>query len=346
MTFKNMEIHNAAELFYNSDGSISWCRVPLSVFEKIESEQGKKMAKRSTGVELRFVLKSESVKIKMSAAEGGGDLMHSFHVYRGSVQGEWEDHEVQKFVGTEPREFEIKKSSNIENLKIMTENSNYAFSPEVIRVIFDRGAYKIYDVIGDIELPEKMQCPRKTLFSYGSSITHGSNSIDLSHSWVSLLAHNLRMDARNLGMAGSCFLEKEIADYIADEGKKGKWDILTLELGINAVLWEEDKIKERSEYFIKTIAESNPEKPIFVISPFYYCGDSFDKNHPADRWRRILNETVKKLGFLNVTYFNGLDILDNMKYMSADQVHPNIYGVQKIADTLTEKITKHLKGRI
>ena len=61
--------------------------------------------------------------------------MHSFHVYRGSIQGEWEDHEVQKFVGTEPMEFEIKKSSNIDKLKIMTKNSNYAFAPEVIRVI-------------------------------------------------------------------------------------------------------------------------------------------------------------------------------------------------------------------
>lgn len=345
MVFKNMEIHNAAELFNNPDGSISWCRVPFYVFDKLESEQGKKMAKRSTGVELRFVLKSESVKIRMSAVEDGGDLMHTFHVYRGSVQGEWEDHEIEKFVGTEPCEFEIKKSSNIDNLKVMSSKSNYAFSPEVIRVIFDRGAYKIYDVEGDIEPPMKNQCPEKTLLSYGSSITHGSNSIDSSHSWVSLLAHNLRMDARNLGMAGSCLLEKEIADYIADEGKKGKWDVLTLELGINAVLWEEDKIRKRSEYFIKTVAEKNPEKPIFVISPFYYCGDSFDENHPGDNWRRILKEIVKKLGFLNVVYFNGIEILDDMKYMSADEVHPNIIGVQKIADTLTKKIKKTLEER-
>ena len=27
-----------------------------------------------------------------------------------------------------------------------------------------------------------------------------------------------------------------------------------------------------------------------------------------------------------------------MRYMSADEVHPNIYGAQRIADVMTEKI--------
>jgi len=343
MIYKNVEIHNTAELIHHPDRGVSWCRFPLSVYDKLSSEQGKKMAKRCTGVELRFVMKSDSVKIKLSSLEENTELMHSFHIYRGSVQGAWEDHEIQKFVGKEPMEFEIKKSSNINHLKAITKESGFAFDPEVIRVIFDRGAYKIYDIEGDVTPPSKEQCPEKTLLSYGSSITHGSNSIDASHSWVSLLAHNLGMDARNLGMAGSCFLEKEVADYIAEEGERGAWDVATLELGINAVLWEETQIRERSEYLIDRVAGKNKDKPIFVISPFYYCGDDFDKNHPAENWRRILKETVEKLSYSNVTYFNGLEILDHMKYMSADEVHPNIQGVQKIADVLTERLRKELE---
>lgn len=345
MVYKNMLIHNAAEIFENSDKSISWCRFPMTVFEKIESEQGEKMAMRSTGAELRFVMESDSVKIKMSSAEKGSDLLHTFHVYRGSVQGEWEDHEIQKFVGDSPTEFVIKKSKNTENLRKITESAGYPFSPEVIRVIFDRGAYKIYDVCGEIKPPTKEQCPQKTLMCYGSSITHGSNSIDASHSWASILAHNLKTDLRNLGMAGSCFLEKEIADFIAEEGEKGKWNIAILELGINALDWEEKKIRERAEYFINTVAKRNVEKPVFVISPFYYCGDDFDKNKPAEKWRRILKEIIDKRENKNVVLFNGIDILTDMSYMSADEVHPNITGVQKIADTLTKEIKEELKGR-
>ena len=96
----------------------------------------------------------------------------------------------------------------------------------------------IHDIIGDIETPKANQCPKSTLLSYGSSITHGSNAIDTSHTWVSLLAHNLNMDARNLGMAGSCAMEPEMVDYIASQGEKGHWDLATLELGINVLSWE------------------------------------------------------------------------------------------------------------
>ena len=41
-----------------------------------------------------------------------------------------------------------------------------------------------------------------------------------------------------------------------------------------------------------------------------------------------------------MTYVNGLDVLGDASFISADEVHPNIYGVQRIADVLTSKIRK------
>lgn len=38
----------------------------------------------------------------------------------------------------------------------------------------------------------------------------------------------------------------------------------------------------------------------------------------------------------NVTYINGLDLLGDMSLMSADEVHPNIYGVAQIAERITK----------
>lgn len=334
MLYKNAELHNVEEIVNNDDGSISWMRVPSSVYNVIEIEQGKRMAVCSTGVELRFVLKSDNVIIKMCTKEADG----KFHVFRGGIQGGWDDHELHKQVSTEVEEFIIEKSKNIDRLKKMTKHCGYDWDCEVIRIIFDRGYFKIYDIIGDIETPKKEQCPKKTLLSYGSSITHGSNAIDASHTWVSILAHNLNMDIRNLGMAGSCAMEPEMVEYIASEGEKGHWDIATLELGINVLDWTEEKIFGRVENAIMQIAGRNKEKPVFVISPFYYCGDDFDNNGYADKWRRIIEQIVKRLGYSNVTYINGLDIIDDMSFMSADEVHPNIYGVQQIADKLTQHI--------
>ena len=57
-----------------------------------------------------------------------------------------------------------------------------------------------------------------------------------------------------------------------------------------------------------------------------------------------MEETVKRLHYPNVTYINGLDVIDNMSYMSADELHPNIYGVQRIADEITARIKQRIEG--
>lgn len=335
MIYKNAEFHNVAELIQNDDSSVSWMRMPQYVKDNLDSEG--LMVYNSTGVEIRFVLKGEKAVIRMSTKNS--DCGGLFHIYRGAIQGGWQDHEVHKFVTDKPEEFEISRSENINNLKFMTKKAGYNWSPEVVRIIFDRGYYKIYDIIGDIEPPKKEDKPTKTILSYGSSITHGSNSLTSSHSWVSMLAHNLKMDARNLGMAGTCRLESAVADYIAAEGEAGNWDIATLELGINVLGWNESLITEKSEYFIKEIAIRNPQKEIFVISPFCFYGDDIHNTENSKNWRRILKEIVERFNFPNVTYINGADVIgDSSLYISADEVHPNIYGCLKIAEVLTEKI--------
>lgn len=340
MIYKNFEIHNVAELIYNDDGSVSWKRVPSEVAAAMEAAMADNMVHSATGVELRFVIKGESATIRMCTYSNDPKSFSTFHVYRGGIQGGWSDHEVHRHVTDEIQDFVIEKSTNISKLKIMSDKSGYDWDPEVVRIIFDRGRYKIYDVIGDVTPPLKTQCPRKTLLTYGSSITHGSNSIDQSHSWASVVAHNLGMDVRNLGMAGSCAMEPEMAEYIASEGERDNWSVATLELGINVLSWADEKITQRVENMIRQVAGRNPDKPIFVISPFYYCGDDFDQNGYAKKWRKMIEEIVTELDYKNVTYINGIDVLDNMSYMSADEIHPNIYGVQRIADVLTSKIRK------
>lgn len=340
MIYKNFEIHNAAELIHNDDESISWKRVPSDVHSAMEGKQTESVVYGSTGVELRFVIKGEAATVRMSTFANEPRSFSTFHVYRGGIQGGWDDHEVHRHVTGEVQDFVIKRSSNMEKLKEMSRRMGYDWDPEVVRIVFDRGRYRIYDIIGDVAPPTPEQCPKKTLLAYGSSITHGSNSIDASHAWVSVVAHNLKVDARNLGMAGSCMLEPEVAEYIASEGEKGRWDLATLELGINVLTWDSEKIISRTEDLIRQVAGRNKAKPIFVISPFYNCGDDFveEKRDGGERWRRLVGEVVSKLNYPNVTYINGLDVIGDMSYMSADEVHPNIYGVQHIADVLTEKI--------
>ncbi len=344
INWKNIEIYNAAELFELEDG-VTWWRMPSDVCKTMEREikDIKKVTMNTTGVELRFVIKGDEVRIKMASIDPpDAGVVCTFHVYYGAIQGGWEDHEVHKIIGNEPKEFIFKKNTNIEHHRRITKDFGYDFDPEVIRVIFDRGHIKLMDIDGDVEPPKKEETPKKVILNYGSSITHGSNSIDMSHSWTYLTAHQLNLDCRNLGMAGSCAMESAVIDYIADEGKNGAWDIATLELGINVLSWEEKKIEDRVTYAVRRIAEANPQKPIIVISPFY-CSDDFLNNNKgnADKWRRNISEVISRLGYKNVYYKSGLEFIDNMSYISGDLVHPSIYGVQRIADILTKFIREN-----
>lgn len=329
MIYKNVEVFNVGEIM-EKDGVMTWLRVPQNVYDNLDGEQGRNMAKACTGVELRFIMESDTVTLRMRTKGEEG----VFHVYRGSMQGGWEDHQVNKNVGEETSDFVIKQTDRPQILDKIRKESNLPMSSYVIRVIFDRGVYELLDIIGDVRPPEPQMLPERTLLCYGSSITHGSNSIDASHSWPYLLAHNLKVDCRNLGFAGSCLMEREFVEYIASEGEQARWDIATLELGINALGWDEDKIVKRVSNTLTQICGRNQDKPIFVISPFYNM-DDYEATGQSDKWRRLIEQEVKKAGYANVTYINGNDLLGDMSLISADYVHPNIYGAMQIAERLT-----------
>lgn len=342
MIWKNIEIFNVAELTHFDDGGVSWLRVPQNAYEALEKPSGKVMAVNSTGVELRFVLKGESVKIVMSSLEDEMGF-NTFHVYRGGLQGGLEDHEIHCHITPTPQVFEFKPAQNAKSQKIASDMLALDWDTEVIRVIFDRGDIKLHDVIGEVEPPKQSQTPKNTLLCYGSSITHGSNSIDASHAWAAVLAHNLNMDCRNLGFAGSCALEPEVVDYIAAMGEQGKWQVANLELGINVLGWEEEKIYSRLENILDQVAGRNRDKHVFVISPFFYFDEVYKNCTGGAKWRRIIEEVINRRKDPNVTYINGLDILGDVSGMSGDLIHPSIYGVQQIADRLTEVYKKTLR---
>lgn len=339
MIYKNAEIHNVAEIKINErDGSMTWFRMPEYLMSKFEIERAKDMNVASTGVEIRFVIKSGTATVRMQSLSENGKNS-SFHVFRGGIQGGYTDMEDVR-VGAEPHDFKFEKSGNIEDLRVMSEEAGERFDPEVVRIIFDRGTYRILDISGDIEPPSEGQTPEKTIMCYGSSITHGASSLDMSHSWASMLAHDLGMDLINLGMAGCCALEPEVMDYIASEGERGGWDTLIMELGANVLSREEEKIRESVEYAFTQTASRNPDKKIYAISPLY-CGLDLKGMPQAARWRRIMKETADKLSFENLTYIDGLDIIGSMSNLiSADEVHPSIYGSAHIAKKLAEILMK------
>ena len=100
------------------------------------------------------------------------------------------------------------------------------------------------------------------------------------------------------------------------------------------------------ENAVRQTAVRNPNKPIFVISPFFHSGEIFDQSGKTELRRGQMEELGKRMALKNVTWINGREILENAFGISADEVHPNIYGVAQIAQRLTEIIGEKTGRRV
>lgn len=336
MFYENCEIHGVEQILPGNNGGIVTRRVPEKAYNALETDDARRMCRISTGVELRFVMESETVHIKIKADSGKG----GYQIFRGSIQGAWFD---SGYFNDSITDIEIKKSEEIDILKRITTEFNHPFSPEVIRVIIHTSEFEIIDISGEIRPPQKDEVPQKTLFAYGSSITHEIGG-GAEQGWLAQVGYNLQMDTRNLGIAGHCRMEKEIVDYIADEGKKGNWDMAIISMGVNVLGWEKEKIVQKVTYTIDKIAKENADKLIFAVSPIY-CWDDYNVGKQSALWRDQIENIVKYCNYPNVTYINGLDLIGNMSFISADQVHPSIYGIKKIAENMTRYITKRVEEK-
>ena len=333
MIWKNIEIFNIAELIELEDGAVTWRRVPEEAEQTLEKgDQSLRYSRGFTGVELRFRLKGDQVVIRMAkSADDGVD--NSFQIYRGGFQGPYGDYAKSKTLCTmEPEDIVISRLQRPERLEQMAELHNTGWDPEVIRIRFDRGQYKLYDVIGDVEPVTREQCPEKTILVYGSSISVGMDGQNCAISWPSHLANILQTDLRNMSFAGSCMLEPKVCQYLGDL----EWDMALLELGINASSYPVEKIWERSRYILEQVAGRHPDKPVVVISPFYSYHEVQGETDTTANWRKILPQVAAE--YPNVRYLNGLDILGDVRWLTADCLHPSIYGQIRIAQQVYDRI--------
>ena len=331
MIYKNIEIHNCRELLKNEEtGLFKMCRIPLSLDDKITGN-----GFINCGVELRFVPIDDEIKITLKASSGSSKLI----VFYGSVQAGWQN--VFKTVYDTPTEIVIPKAKNPAFLSRVTKENNLPFSPDVVRVILPSSSLEIGDIKGRCRPPEKDEVPSLNFLSYGSSITHGSLALQPTSAYVARVGEALGANAYNLGFAGNAKLEKEMADYIANECE---FDFATIEMGVNILKIDCEDFRNRVRYFISTIAKAHPDKKIFCIDIFYMNCDMYDVegyNSPSV-FRKIVKETVEELALPNTVYVCGLDCLDTSLGLSEDEVHPNEKGCEIIGRNLSRIIRENL----
>ena len=334
MIYQSADLHNVAEIFKteNTAGK-SISRVPLDVRSQL-NESAQANAIQATGCEIRFNLQSESAAITLEMTERPAIA----EVYFGPFLSTW--HVIQ----THPTTLQITSPPNLDLLCDTAQKHGFSYDPQLTRVILPwRPPVLLHDIQGEMHPPDEHQTPSRTYLAYGSSITHGNNSMSASSMFARRTAQHLDVDLINMGFGGGAHCEASLARYIAG---RDDWDFATLELGINMVGWMDvPDFEKRVLGFIKPLTDAHPDKWIFCIDmfPFYMDFDlNSEKNHA---YRAVVRETVAALGAPRLVHIDGRDLLRDIRGLCADLVHPSPAGMEEIAQNLSSRIQRFIEGK-
>ncbi len=341
MIYKNFELYNIAELIPFEDG-FKMCRVTSDVRAAM-SEQGQRMACNTAGAEFRFVLNSGKAEITLRTATPGAST--TALLYFGGVQSGWQT--LSHTITNTPTTITLENPPQPEKIKRISDASGYTFDTKVIRLVLESSQLVLLDAKGDVRPPLPEETPSRRFMMYGSSITHGSLACSANLTYLAQLGTRFDCDFYSFGFAGSCMLEKEVADYISTQGcerNPREWDFAVLELGVNAIGLECEEFASRVDYLLDAMLAKNPGKKLFVIGIYYIINDLTGENAKFEAFREIVRRAcvTRMPEHPELFHIDGRKLLSSARGLSADLVHPNVEGVREIAVKLGNWIEANL----
>lgn len=314
MIFQNIDFHNVAEIEPYEGGWRLW-RVPAEVRANANDKLRETTAAYSTGIELRFLMHSDTVTIRLRSvpiAEG-----QMAYLYFGSLQGGWQQSSF--IIRNDVTAITLSRPGNLQQMQEISQAAKLPFSPEVVRLVLPYGNIIFHGLEGEVSPPTAEMLPKATLLSYGSSITHGSLALASPYTYPFRLAQKLGCDYLNRGFAGTALCDRAIAQWLVSSRE---WDFATLEMGVNMLGMEEKEFEERVDVFTGIFADDG--RPVFATSIFRFNGD----NGRGDVFRRIVRKYAEK----RLHFIDGLELLERPEFISQDMVHPSLEGIAQIAD--------------
>ena len=330
MIWNDIELFNVAEVEQREDGAWRLYRFPRHVREVFatpcfEGDPSDRIGQMTTGCELRFVC--DAVDIELSASTDGiVDIFRGDYSYR-----------IVPMKAGERTIISLRKNTEIEKNDI-SGVPNARFSPDVWRVTLGNDNYIVLHEIkahAPIRPPRSDELPQKTILAYGSSITQGFNADLHSTSYVMTMGRVLGTDVLCKGMGGSCFCQREVADYIANE----HWDVALLELGINMVSrFEVEEFAQRATALVKSVLACG--KPVVLVSNYTCLFDlpTHTLNDKNEQYVKASERIYEMLKCDDLYYVRGRDILDTISLLATDLIHPSTYGHGEMGRRLAHKL--------
>ena len=178
---------------------------------------------------------------------------------------------------------------------------------------------------------------------YGTSVTQGGCATRPGMAYPAIMERAMHRETINLGFSGNGRMDKIMADKIATIPAHAY--VIDCLANCTAQI-----IKDSTEYFIRTIAQANPQTPIYMVSnycyPYQYLDKQFQKDAAEENsiWKGFC-EQLRKEGFKNIHYIDAY-ANGNMKKSpigpdhegTVDGVHMTDLGFQRFAKFLMKYI--------
>lgn len=337
MIYDNMEFHNTAALEDRLGGKVLQ-RFPEKVRYGLgyqDHDRGRMYSQMPVGCEIRFVTDAHFFRISLAAYENDNRIF----VYRGNFL-----HKVLDLPAGRISTFHLEEPAGFKDLK-QEVLQGHRFSSDVWRIVMDKESAVIYygaDFVGHtVRPPKKEEVPEYKWMAYGSSITFGGEAHLGINAYAMRTARKLNMDLYNKSIAGSCFCDESVVEYLAELAPQ--MNLVTLELGINMLRrFPEDIFRERAYHLIRRIREAAPETKVVVITPFR-AGSGYQQMEENDGTRRYYGFTriLKEYPDSEVTVLDGQEILNDFSGLSTDLLHPSDEGHEIMAANLSEKLKEY-----
>lgn len=334
MIFDDMKFHNTEAMVPQPDGWLL-SRLPRETANCLDGDIRDRTSFYGSGVELRFRLKSDEVKLHFRARKT--EEAQTAAIYFGSFQGGWQ-YSV-KPIGEQDSVIELRypEPEKMKKLEEITKEKGLPFEPQLVRVLFPYGTILYIGKEGETEPPHVGDEPGGCYLAYGSSITHGSLGLTTPYTYAFQIAQTLGVDYINQGYAGTAFMERPMAEYLT---ARKDWTFASVEMGINMIgkPISNEAYEERIREFLRILALDT--RPVFVTDIFRH-----EEIREHDR-TALFREIVKKYANgKNMIYVPGTELFDNPAEISADLTHPAGMGQLEIARNWSAVMRRHLADR-
>ena len=330
----NILFHNAVELTPDAGGGLTIQRFPRSVRNDPEvSPVGHVMARLATKCELRFFADGPQVRLFLRSVHEGAAI----DIHRGDLLVS-----AQPWLLRDRAVTEIHLPTFFFNDTATTEIYTIRRFPRTLwRIAFNGStvAYHGADAMGGaIRPPGKDDQPDVRMLVYGSSITMAGPTFN---DYAAIAAEELGWDLLNLGMAGSCHIERSVADWIA---ARDDWDVGLFELGVNmAGQFEPAVFEQRARHLVQACVERRPDRPVVLLSVLRWSGDARAEPDRGTRhgcaFRRILREITADVADHGAVHFiDGPEVTPDYRGFRADLTHPGDAAHFRIGLRVAERL--------